>query len=123
MLDKLIKELSHVPWSYVGLVYIGTVFYTLAAYYHLTIKDWTWFRAASYAIPLVLIEYIFSLRGNHHLNASGYNPVRIVLITMCFYFINTWLLNYFIIHNEVVIWREVLAFLFVLAAFYISTNL
>jgi uncharacterized protein (DUF486 family) len=118
-----LAKIANLPWSYIVLVYLGTVFYTLAAYYHLSIRDWTWTRAAVVAIPLVLIEYVFSLRGNRYLNEySGFNPIRILLITMCFYFINLWLLNYFIIGNQIVIWREITGFVLILAAFMVSTN-
>jgi uncharacterized protein (DUF486 family) len=115
-------QLARLPWLYISLVYMGTVFYTLAAYYHLSLRNWTWTRAAIVAIPLVLIEYMFSLRGNRYLNESGFNPLRILLITMCFYFINLWLLNYFVIGNQVVVWREITGFLLILTAFYVSTN-
>ncbi len=104
-------------------VYIGTVFYTLASYYHLSLKDWTLKKALIIAVPLVLIEYIFSLRGNHSLNEDfKINPVSIMLITMCFYFINTWLLNYFVLKNEINPIREIISLILILIAFYISTN-
>jgi hypothetical protein len=119
----LITKLANLPWLYIGLVYLGTVFYTLAAYYHLSLRNWTWTKAAMVAIPLVLIEYVFSLRGNRYLNEySGFNPTRVLLITMCFYFVNLWLLNYFVIGNPVVVWREITGFLLILAAFAVSTN-
>lgn len=80
-------------------------------------------KALSIAIPLVIIEYIFSLRGNHSLNEEiKVNPVSIMLITMCFYFINTWLLNYFVIKNKINPIREIISFVLILIAFYISTN-
>jgi len=41
---------------------------------------------------------------------------------MCFYFINTWLLNYFVIKNKINPVREVISFILILIAFYISTN-
>jgi hypothetical protein len=76
-------------------VYIGTIFYTLAAYYHLSLKDWSFLKALKIAMPLVFIEYTFSLRANRSLNKTfNNNSVQILLITMCFYFINV--LNLFI---------------------------
>lgn len=103
------------------LIYLGTCFYTLAAYYHLQFKEWSFLKALLIAIPLVLIEYAFSLHGNFyayqimHLSAT-----TILLVTMCFYFLNLWLLNYFVLHHETVFWKEVLAFIFILCAFAIS---
>ena len=44
----------------VSLVYIGTIFYTFAAYYHLKYKtDWTFAKAFILAIPFVLIDTIY----------------------------------------------------------------
>lgn len=107
-----------------SLIYIGTIFYTLASFYHLKLKkSWTFMKALSIAIPLVFIEYNFSLRGNYDaytkLNLSS---IDILLITMIFYFINGWLLNYFVLKNKVNIIREIIAFILILIAFRISTN-
>lgn len=104
-------------------IYIGTIFYTLASYYHLSLDEWNLKKALLIAIPLVIVEYIFSLRGNKILNkVFDINPVSIMLITMCFYFVNTWLLNYFFIKNEINPIREIISFILILIAFYISTN-
>ena len=105
-------------------VYIGTVMYTLASYYHLSLKDWSFFKALKIAIPLVLIEYTFSLRGNRILNDTfNINPIEILLITMCFYFVNTWLLNYFVIKNKLTTAKEIISFILILMAFYLSSNI
>jgi uncharacterized membrane protein len=70
-----------------------------------------------------LIEYVFSLRGNHSLNEDfKINPVSIMLIIMCFYFINTWLLNYFVLKNEINPIREIISLILIIIAFYISSN-
>lgn len=110
--------------KYIIYIYIGTVFYTLASYYHLSLKDWTLKKAFTIAIPIVLIEYFFSLQANRKLNeVFKLSPVSIVLITMCFYFINAWILNLFIIKNHIVVWREILSFALIFGAFYITTNM
>lgn len=107
-----------------GLIYVGTIFYTLASYYHLSIKDWTFIKAFTMAIPLVAIEYIFSLYGNRYANSVlNFNALQILLITITFYFINAWLLNYFIIKNKVNPTREIISFILILLAFYISNNI
>lgn len=104
------------------LIYFGTIAYTVAAYYHLKLKKWTFLKSLLIAIPLVLIEYQFSLRGNFLAKTFlKMNAVQIALITMTFYFINAWLLNYFILGQTVVWWREILAFIFVILAFTITT--
>ena len=107
-----------------GLIYLGTIFYTLAAYYHLKLKDWSFIKAFSLAIPLVMIEYTFSLRGNRQANTIlGMNALQILIITITFYFINAWLLNYFILKNKVNYQREIISFILVISAFYISENI
>jgi uncharacterized protein (DUF486 family) len=106
-----------------SLIYIGTIFYTLAAYYHLKLKDWTFIKAFSLAIPLVIIEYSFSLKGNRQANQIlNMNTIQILIITMTFYFINAWLLNYFILKNPVNFWREIISFILIISAFYITSN-
>jgi hypothetical protein len=103
------------------LIYLGTCCYTLAAYYHLQLQEWSFFKALLIAIPLVLIEYTFSLHGNfyayHNMHLSA---ITILIVTMCFYFINLWLLNYFVLHHKTVFWKELLAFAFILCAFALS---
>ncbi len=86
-------------WVYIlGLIYIGTICYTIASYYHLRLERWTLLHALLIAIPFVLIEYQFSLRGNFYAKKHLFlNAIQITLITMIFYFINSWLLNYFIL--------------------------
>lgn len=106
-------------------IYLGTVCYVTASYFHLKLEKWTFLTAFLIALPIVCIEYQFSLRANRiAMHTHGFNPVQILLITLCFYFINIWLLNYFVIKNQkVVLWREVLCFTLILAAFWVSTNM
>ncbi len=42
---------------------------------------------------------------------------------MCFYFINTWLLNIFVIKNKITVWREILSFILIFGAYYTTTNM
>jgi hypothetical protein len=105
------------------LIYFGTIAYTVASYYHLKLKNWTFLKSLLIAIPLVLIEYQFSLRGNFLAKTFlKMNAIQIALITMTFYFINAWLLNYFVLYQKVVWWREILAFIFIILAFVITTQ-
>ena len=110
-------------FSILLLIYIGTLFYTSAAYLHLKLKHWTFLKAFLIALPLVLLEYQFSLRGNHLANTIlRFSPLQILLVTMCFYFVNLWIINHFILKQEFVWYRDLLAFVLVLAAFMISTG-
>ena len=75
-------------------------------------------------MPLVIIEYIFSLNGNKKANETlQFNPLQILIITMSFYFINIWLLNYFIIKNKINVVREIISFILIISAFSISNNI
>jgi hypothetical protein len=107
------------------LIYFGTVAYTLAAFYHLKLSQWTFVRALALAVPLVLIEYQFSLRGNYLARSLlQMNNVQIALVTMVFYFLNAWLLNLLVLKSgNVVWWRELMAFSFICAAFLTTTAL
>ena len=117
-------SIFHNKYLTILFIYIGTWFYTLAAYLHLKLGDsWTVLRALSIAIPLVLIEYQFSIRGNHAANTiHKLNVLQILIITLCFYFVNLWLLNVFILKNPIIWWREIVCFVFILAAFWLSSS-
>lgn len=104
-----------------ALIYIGTVFYTIASYFHLKLKNWTFAIAYIIALSCVVLEYQFSLRGNHFAAAIlNINPVQILIATTCFCFINVWILNTFVLKYPVKIWREVLSFGFIIAAIIVS---
>ena len=104
-----------------ALIYLGTLGYTAAAYYHLRMDAgaWTFARAFVLAAPvLLLVEYQCSLRGNRAAQrVLGMSPVQVVLVTMAFYFVNAWLLNALVLRQPTVWWRDALAFALVLAAF------
>jgi len=101
----------------------GTLCYTIASYYHLKLgNNWTFMNAFIIAIPLVIIEYIFSLHGNHYANTIlKQSPHNILIITVCFYFVNLWLLNYFVLKHRIEPIHEIIAFCLIIAAFFVST--
>jgi|APGre2960657373_1045057.scaffolds.fasta_scaffold49708_3 uncharacterized protein (DUF486 family) len=104
------------------LIFIGSVSYTVAAYYHLRIEKWTFLKAFAIALPLILIEYQFSIRGNHHAHDTlKMNAVQITLLTMAFYFINAWVLNKFILKKHAIVWwREIAVFILLVSAVVLS---
>jgi hypothetical protein len=106
-------------------IYIGTCFYVTASYLHLALgKSWTFLSAFLIAVPLVIIEYQFSLRGNYAAHAShGMGALQILVLTLAFYFLNLWVLNVVVLKTRVVIWRELLCFALVAAAFVITTSI
>lgn len=102
----------------VFLVYLGAVFYALAAFYHLSMPKWTFLRGLAVAVPLILIEYHFSLRANRLMHETlQWNATQIAFLTLIFYFINTWIMNKFIFKRSFVLWRELLAFGLLAGAF------
>jgi len=106
----------------VALIYLGTVCYTIAAYFHLYLKEkWTFMKAFLIAVPFVLIEYIFSLNGNHYaVKILNWSPLQILVVTTAFYFVNIWLLNKIVIKHQTNVLREFIAIIMVVAAFIIS---
>jgi uncharacterized protein (DUF486 family) len=111
-------------WVFIiGLIFVGSLSYTVAAYYHLKLEHWSFVKAFAIALPLILIEYQFSIRGNYEAkNLLKMNAVQITIMTMSFYFINAWMLNYFFLKAPVIWWREMLAFACILLAFFLTTS-
>ena len=111
-------------WLFIfGLIFIGSVSYTIAAYFHLKLEQWTFLKAFLIAVPFLLIEYQFSLRGNYYAKKHlMMNAVQITILTMIFYFFNAWLLNHFVLKQPMIWWRELLAFFFILMAFLTTTH-
>jgi dipeptide/tripeptide permease len=112
-------------WFFIlSLIFIGSVSYTIAAYFHLKLEQWTFLKAFLIAVPFLLIEYQFSLRGNYYAKKHLLmNAVQITILTMIFYFFNAWLLNYFVLKQPMIWWRELLAFMFIVLAFLTTTSL
>lgn len=120
----IVKTVGWFEWILIiGMIFVASVSYTIAAYYHLKLENWSFLMAFGIALPLILIEYQFSIRGNFAAkDILKLNAVQITLITMTFYFINSWVLNAIFLKNKVVWWREILAFGFIIAAFIITTS-
>lgn len=103
------------------LIYIGTVFYVLAMYTHLSFKPWTFTKAIAFALPLVVVEYIFALNGDHIAHTTlGLSAQQILITTMTFYFVNLWILNYFVLHHKVRPLNELVAFALIIGAFMVT---
>lgn len=107
----------------IGLIYLGTMMYSIASYYHLKFRgnNWTFAKAFIIAMPLVAIEYMFSLNGNHLANKwLGMSSMNILILTMCFYFVNVWLLNRFVLKHPSSTPRELIAFVLIITAMLLS---
>ena len=120
MLSKYLDK----KWKVILCIYIGTLCYTIASYFHLKLDPWTFKSAYLIAIPVVLVEYFFSLQGNHAAHTKlKMNVSQILIITICCAYVNGWLLNYFVLNNQIIWWREILSFMFISAGYYTSTNI
>ncbi len=120
MLSKYLDK----KWKVILTIYIGTLCYTIASYFHLKLEKWTFRDAYLIAIPIVFIEYFFSLQGNHAAHSKfKMNVSQILIITIFSAYINGWLLNFFVLKNQIIWWREILSFIFICAGYYTSTNI
>ena len=114
-------------WIFIGilmLIYMGSLCYVVAAYYHLNFsKNWSFLTALAIALPIVLVEYSCSLHGNHFANEYlAFTAIDILVITICFYFVNLWLLNYFVLkHKPANAWSELAAVSLIIIAFLLTT--
>lgn len=112
-------------WFYImGLIFMGTIAYTIASYLHLKMDEWTFLKALLIALPFVFIEYQFMLRGiyyaKQHLMMNG---LQILVITTIFCCFNSLMMNYFVLQLPMVIWRELLSVVFLLLALFTSTSM
>lgn len=85
-----------------------------SSFYHLNLKEWSFWKGYMIAIPLVCIEYIFNICGNRHANLNGLNVIQIMMLIIAFDMINIWLLNVCVLKNDVNMWREVISLLFLI---------
>ena len=99
-------------------IYIGSIFYIVAAFYHLSIRDWTFLTAAAIAVPILILEYTFSLRGNRFAN-KYLSATKILILTMIFYLINLTILDTVILQNGVS-YRDIISLFLIIAAVYVS---
>ena len=100
-------------------IFCGALCYILASYAHLKMKNWSILNALLIAIPLVFIEYNFSLRGNKQLHALGKSSNYVLITTMSFYFICMQLVNKFYL-LETITAKNFMSFVLILLAFYVS---
>ena len=88
-------------WLAILFIYIASVFYTVASFYHLSFgAKWTFTRAYIIAIIFVGIEYIFSVLGNKWAN-EFITVFDIMILIIVFDLINLYIINFFILKNRV----------------------
>lgn len=104
-----------------ALIYVASCFYVLAQYYHLHLTHWSFLKALLIALPLVIIEYSFSLNGNKLANQTM-SPPQILSMTIGFYVLNVIILNILVFKNGFNPMRDIAAVLLIFAAIFISSN-
>lgn len=106
-------------YLYLLFMFIGSLFYVIGSYAHLNLANWTFLKAYLIAMPLVALEYQFSLRGNKWAHDAGISPMNVLLITLCFYFIAMFILKKVWLHGDVEA-LDIGAFILIMSAFAIS---
>lgn len=105
------------------LIYLGSVCYTVASFYHLsfTSSQWSFGRAYAIALFFVAIEYVFNVIGNR--SANRYLSVfQIMILIIAFDLINLYILNALLLKNKLEPLRDGLALLLVMAAVLLSSK-
>ena len=109
-------------WLAIFFIYMGSVFYTLASFYHLSLgTQWTFFKAYMLALVFVLIEYLFNIKGNHGAN-KHVTVFQIMILIIAFDLINLYILNYFVLKNKINVFRDGISLLFIGVAIAISSS-
>lgn len=103
------------------LIYVASWCYVIAQYYHLNLSHWTFAKALLIAMPLVFVEYCFSLNGNKLLSQSM-GPTQILIMTVGFYVLNIMILNAFVFKHGINPVRDIVALLLIVSAVIVSSN-
>ena len=110
-------------WLAIFFIYCGSVFYTLASFYHLSFgKEWTFGRAYALAILFVSVEYIFNVLGNKNAN-KHITVFQIMILIIAFDLINLFILNTFLLKNKIDVVRDGISLALIFIAILISSNM
>lgn len=105
---------------FILFIFIAAIVYVCASYAlpigAAGLTDWT---AILYAMPLVFLEYNFSIRGNRMAHAEGLTSFEILNLTIIFYFISLLLVNKVFIGDEMKL-KDLGAIALVALGFYVG---
>lgn len=109
-------------WGAIFLIYLGSVCYTIASFFHLSFgSEWTFVRAYIIGLLFVSVEYVFNILGNKH--ANRYITVfQIMLLIIAFDLVNLYVINAILLKNDVNYVRDGICLLLIGAAIYISST-
>lgn len=68
-------------------IFIASLVYVIASYAVPIYSGLSVWKSILLAMPLVFIEYNFSIRGNRRAHEDGYKPLQILTLTIVFYYI------------------------------------
>jgi len=88
-------------WLAILFLYIASVFYIIASFYHLSLGiKWTFVKAFVISIIFVLLEYVFGIPGNKWAN-EFLSVFDIMILIIVFDLINLYILNFFVLKNKI----------------------
>lgn len=109
-------------WQAVLLIYLGSVCYTLASFWHLSLGErWSFWRAYPLALSFVAVEYVFNVWGNKGANRH-ITVFQIMLLIIAFDLVNLYILNALVLANPVHPWRDGASLLLIAGAVALSSG-
>ncbi len=88
-------------WIAIIFLYIASVCYITASFYHLSLGvKWTFIKAFLISITFVILEYVFGIPGNKWAN-EFLSVFDLMILIIVFDLINLFILNFFILKNKV----------------------
>jgi uncharacterized protein (DUF486 family) len=87
-------------WVAILFLYIASVCYIIASFYHLSFGvEWAFIRAFFTSITFVLLEYLFAIPGNKWAN-EFLSVFDLMILIIVFDIINLYILNVFVLKNK-----------------------
>lgn len=108
-------------WLAILLIYLGSVCYTMASFYHLSFREWSFWKAYFLAVAFVVVEYVFNVLGNKYANVR-LTVFQIMLLIIAFDLINLYLLNLFVLQNHLDWMRDGLSLLLIFGGIALSSK-
>lgn len=117
---------GRVRWGWwpatVALLFLGSLCYVMASYYHLTMGErWSFRRAYTIALFFVAIEYIFNVMGSRRAS-ERLTAIQMMVLIFALDLIALLCINAVFLHNPINMWRDGLSVAFLLCAMVVSTQ-
>ena len=110
-------------WQAIIFIYLGSCFYTIASFYHLSLGErWRFWRAYAMGMLFVSVEYVFNVLGNKGANRH-ITVFQIMLLIIAFDLVNLYLLNALLLKNRIRPLRDGVSMLLIGAAVALSSDM